>query len=117
MTDEKEFELLKFGLIEMFSKELIRPNVDMRFVMDRFQVVVTGKLLGETIDKVHYKYPQDWKEAFKERWFPRWLLKKYPVKYTHIEVDVNIAYPDLHKRIQMPEEKHFVSVSGYDYSD
>jgi hypothetical protein len=27
------------------------------------------------------QYPKDWWEAFKERWFPKWLLKRYPVRY------------------------------------
>jgi len=32
-------------------------------------------------DEVAFSWPADWWQAFKERWFPRWLLKKYPVAY------------------------------------
>jgi hypothetical protein len=28
------------------------------------------------------QYPRDWWESFKERWFPKWLLGKFPVIYT-----------------------------------
>lgn len=39
-----------------------------------------------------YKHPKNWKEAFKERWFPKWLLKKFPVKYAVL--DIKEIYPD-----------------------
>ena len=45
--------------------------------------------------KEHFQYPADWWQAFKERWFPEWLLKKYPVRYTHKEFLVKATYPDL----------------------
>jgi len=35
------------------------------------------------------KYPKDWKEAFKERWFPKWLKHFYPVKYNIHEVKLS----------------------------
>ena len=51
--------------------------------------------------KVSFKYPADWREAFKERWFKGWLLKRYPVRYTHKEFIVKATYPDL--RVQHHE--------------
>lgn len=47
--------------------------------------------------------PKDWIEAVKERWAPRWFLRKYPVKFReekiwieHVAVfpDANIRFPD-----------------------
>jgi hypothetical protein len=35
-------------------------------------------------------YPSDWWEAFKKRFFPKWLLKKYPVVY-HEEKTVYVC--------------------------
>lgn len=49
-------------------------------------------ILGQKLNTV--KYPANWKEAFKERWAPKWFLKKYPVKYSYIEVKA--LYPQLH---------------------
>ena len=57
-------------------------------------------LLGRSMDEI--KYPTDWKQAFKERWFPKWLLKKYPVKYRII--NVKEYYP----KIAIPKHEHFV---------
>lgn len=35
---------------------------------------------------LEYQWPATWKEAFKERWFPRWAKKRWPIYYRKIEV-------------------------------
>jgi len=30
------------------------------------------------------RYPVDWWQAVKERWFPPWLLRRYPVRYKEV---------------------------------
>ncbi len=63
-------------------------NLEMKTYVDVF----TKQLIMEFSKEVLYykqedlKYPVNWIEAFKERWFPKWLLKYYPVEYTLIEV-------------------------------
>jgi hypothetical protein len=37
--------------------------------------------------QIHEAWPEDWWQAFKERWFPGWALKRWPVKYRTIHVD------------------------------
>lgn len=39
-----------------------------------------------------YKYPKTWWDAFKDHWFPRWLLLRYPATYEII--DVVHLYPE-----------------------
>lgn len=29
-------------------------------------------------------YPRDWWQAVKQRWFPFWILRRWPVEYTQI---------------------------------
>lgn len=38
------------------------------------------------------KYPSNWKEAIKERFAPRWFLKRWPVRYDTLERF--IAFPE-----------------------
>jgi hypothetical protein len=33
------------------------------------------------LQRVEVQWPADWREAFKERWFPAWALKRWPVRY------------------------------------
>jgi hypothetical protein len=49
-----------------------------------------------------HSYPRDWWEWFKQRWFPKWLLDKYPVKFVTVErpgdtvtVTAEMMYPRL----------------------
>lgn len=48
------------------------------------------------------KYPLDWWEAFKARWFPAWLLERYPVLYRVHEFEVKATYPDLNIQNHQP---------------
>lgn len=36
-----------------------------------------------------HKFPSNWKEALKERWFPKFLLKRFPVEYIEIQREVS----------------------------
>ena len=45
--------------------------------------------------------PTDWWQAFKERWFPRWALKRWPVQRKCLgggraAVEVTSLFPELH---------------------
>lgn len=60
-------------------------------------------IFGQKLDRIMWKMPANWKEAIKERFFPKWLLKIYPVKYTEFKIDPVVLYP----QIQIPNEKHY----------
>ena len=36
---------------------------------------------------VHEQWPKDWWQAFKERWFPSWLKRHFPVEWNHLDID------------------------------
>lgn len=55
----------------------------------RFMVEVGKRLVKVVIDVATQeedlaKYPSTWWDAFKERWYPKWLLKRFPVEYDWI---------------------------------
>jgi len=52
-------------------------------------MAVAMNLLTQNIDR--YRWPANWKEAVKERFCPKVLLKRWPVKYR--TVDVLAIYP------------------------
>ena len=43
--------------------------------------------LADEMIVIHESYPQDWWQAVKERWFPQWLLNRFPVKYKEINIE------------------------------
>ena len=52
---------------------------------------VAGKqevIIDETV-------PVTWADAFKERWFPKWLLSRYPVRYRRLVVNKSTTFPSI----------------------
>jgi len=56
---------------------------------------MAAKVLGETLD--YREYPSDWWSAFKLRWFPKWVLKRFPPNITILETKA------LYPAISIPE--------------
>ena len=49
---------------------------------------------AESLQEKTVKYPSNWWQAFKDRWFPEWLLEKYPVDIVQITLKAKCLYPD-----------------------
>lgn len=84
------YEAEKFA---SFTKQSMRfwdsiDKPEVRVFQDHMQTtmasIMTWKLFTRQLSK--HKYPADWVQAFKERWFPKWLKKFFPVKYIEIEI-------------------------------
>jgi hypothetical protein len=46
--------------------------------------------LREQIIDIDEKWPEDWWQAFRERWFPKWWLRRHPVRYKEVSVHQEI---------------------------
>ncbi len=46
---------------------------------------VLGKKEGRVV--VNERWPSDWWQAFRERWFPAWWLRRWPVQYKTLQID------------------------------
>lgn len=79
--------------IQRFEDDIFRRTVL------KFEARVAGRDITTVV-----KYPADWKQAFKERWYPEWLLAKYPVQYT--VYDARVLYPSMY----IPEHQPYVQL-------
>ena len=80
-------------------------NLDLEIFTDKlvgriFQL--NSFVLGEIIDDVYCRYPENWWQAFRERFFPAWWLKKYPVRYVERNINVYRTYPFFN--LSIPED-------------
>jgi hypothetical protein len=65
--------------------------------------VIQWRMAGQkSVDQNAWVLPSDWWQYFKQRWFPKWLLKRHPVKFTTYKLNMLCAYP----RIALPEHQH-----------
>lgn len=59
-------------------------------------------IAAQQLERLQAMYPIDWWQAVKQRFFPKWLAKKYPIKYKYIRLEARALYP----RVAIPNEKH-----------
>jgi hypothetical protein len=104
-----ELEAMKIGLQQRLSVELLGAGVETSY--DALTQSVIFALRGfvwaekESVRHQEAKYPRDWWQALKERWFPKWLLDKYPVDYHVITIDVKAIYPTFKQAIPSYESR------------
>lgn len=107
-------ERLRTSIMARFNAEDLKSTkVDVEQIAEIITVAVRGFQYGQKALKT-FRYPRDWWQAFRERWFPRWWLRRWPVAYTVVDVDA--IYPDLEKH--MPREwqagQRFLMIRNHD---
>ena len=78
---------------------------------DVLTISVKQRIFGKQILYEEISYPADWKQAFKERWFPTWAKSRWPVRYTKKTFDVKELVPSL----AIPNHKSFIYTQVSDY--
>lgn len=53
----------------------------------------------EKQEPIVFEYGGDWWQMFKQRWFPAWTLKRWPVKMCRKEWTVETIYPNLQTQL------------------
>ena len=86
---------IAFAAQQAFTKNLLH-DVETRwiddYVFDSISLMVRGKIWAEEAGVYEIKYPADWWQHFKLRWFNKWLLRRYPVRYKTERVDAYVVY-------------------------
>jgi hypothetical protein len=105
---------LKIGCRVVISKYLLDASSDVsyNYLIDALEANIRGYIWGESQKGYSFKYPTNWWQALKERWFPMWMKKKFPVLYTTQSITVDVIYPDL--KISLPEHQHQVVINHYE---
>lgn len=86
----------KFVTAMSLSDELLADtHFDVYQMVTHHVVRSWREILSQKLDKIEADYPTDWWEAVKARWFPRWALRRWPVRMTHIELVAQALYPDI----------------------
>ena len=56
--------------------------------------------MGREIERIECRWPADWWEAVKQRWFPKWMLKRWPVQEEVRRLTARELYP----KVVMPDK-------------
>ena len=82
-----DIEKIRVGCVAYFSKEMltdvkVRTSEHVSFVCNSLAIQLNAKVFAQRLDKQTVEYPSDWWQAFKERFFPVWARRRWPVHRT-----------------------------------
>ena len=84
------FDVHKYIILSCIAKGVdIQPDK----VAVSYEETKGGELIGKavidilTLHRPLCTHPRDWWQAFKERWFPQWMLDRWPPRYCHVEAE------------------------------
>jgi hypothetical protein len=86
-------ERIRHVVLQEFSDDIIF-DAQMAIHMDGIVIRAIRELYGQR-EELTVEYPADWREAFKERWFPKWALKRWPVMYKVHHIEAQRLFPEL----------------------
>jgi hypothetical protein len=87
--------------LNSLNSHVIEYNAKM-LLFKLYSTVLSREISKEVISKE--SLPLDWWQSFKLKWFPKWLKRKYPIKYRVIETVVQKFHNCPHDFIKIPDE-------------
>ena len=79
-------------------------------MFNELTLMIRQDIFGKQLEEVDIKYPADWWQAVKDRWFPEWAKRHWPVMFTRHHVNVRALYPTIP---EVPDHRAYMNV---DYS-
>lgn len=79
----RALELLPQGKTELYLEK----------IADDLVLTLKHEIYGEKAVK-EFTYPATWWDGFKLKFFPKWLLRKYPAKYNTVTFNAYALLPD-----------------------
>jgi hypothetical protein len=104
------FRVKEYGMtMEIPTNAEIKIPVETRIqrAIDYIYVSLTAHILTQDLDPIVIKYPSNWKEHLKQRFAPKWFLRRYPVKETVVIITAEAFYPNM----VFPKGEHYIRVS------
>lgn len=115
---EVELKRMRMVLLAIVTEEMagifsapcsVDTNLFESWARNELVIRLRQDIMGRIADEIGAEYPSDWWQAAKERWFPRWAKKRWPVRKTTIKLTARELYP----RVAMPEQEHYISLKKW----
>jgi len=109
MFREEKLEKIRLGIARAISDTvLLDADVEQvrDYICNDIHYRVQGFIWGQRQPDRIISYPASWWEAFKERWFPLALLRRFPVEYIEYTISATVLYPEYH--VAIPGQKNSI---------
>jgi len=106
MIGEMNLEKFKIQITKAITKEcaqdFIHSEVYDEIFSDQFFVQMVRDIMAFKLKEEIVKYPENWKEAVKERFFSDWMKRRWPIKFKIW--DAYIVFPELLRERKLAPE-------------
>lgn len=97
--EKRNFQKVRLAVQNQYSLEMIR-DLELEFFtrdeIGKLLFTLNGYIWKEIFNPIQIvSHPATWFDAFKEKYFPEWLKKRFPVKYASIWFQPKFLRPDL----------------------
>jgi len=89
----------------------------MPHLCNSIQASVRGFLLGDKHPEKRVKYHKTWWDGFKDAYFPKWLKRRFPVKWVYETFSFSTLYPDFKPSLPPETSEYFIHCSHYKKND
>lgn len=96
--DTVTLEVMRVGVSRVLSRynlSSVDPVIHSRLMAESMAVELCAYITGRKQESREISYPLNWWEAFKARWFPAWLLRRYPVRNVVLIAERLEFFPDV----------------------
>jgi hypothetical protein len=93
---------IKAAVAQQFPYSRNECRAELLYDVNRMAVRLEKYVMSERLADEAVRWPATWWDAFKERWAPRWWLRRWPAKYDHADFTVYRGYPD----VSLPKERN-----------
>lgn len=113
--DEILLDLVHVSVTKEITKAnlLMSPRVCAYLVYEgkAIRTILLGYLAGKNFDPVVISYPENWWQAFRQRWLPGWWLTNHPVVMANHKIIFRQIYPNF--RLALPDEWSKIKVRHF----
>ena len=98
-----ELEKFKLVALQYLDEKLADfgepPKLDISahtsFMLDQLVLRLQQCVWGREVERQECQWPADWWQALKERWFPAWAKKRWPIEYKRVVITARELYPQM----------------------
>ena len=114
-VDGVKLDKLKLYILTYLTRELVEeivnpPEVKISEHVDPYGeligVQVRYAILGQEMERVECRWPADWWQAFKARWFPEWAKARWPVREEVRQLVARELYP----KVKLPDREPHIAL-------
>lgn len=87
-----EFQLKQVAMQIQMSREEFRITEECQ-IRDLLRAELRAYVVAEDANPLIIRYPMNWWQHFKQRWFPKWALKRWPVRQVTHTITGSALFP------------------------